>query len=107
MITEINNKQELLIALRNGVIPSERSGEYWEEDEKTKLRQMFWNGKGISEMAVDLQRSENAVIQQLLLMRVLTPPRKMRQSGDHRKRCPRCHTGCPCYNGGYCNVGEL
>lgn len=107
MLERINNTQELLIALRNGEIPSERSGEYWEEDEKSKLKRMFWNGAGISEMAVDLQRSENAVIQQLLLMRVLTPPKNMRQGGEHRKRCPRNHSECPCYNGGYCNAGEL
>ena len=107
MSTQINNMQELLISLRNGEIPSERSGEYWEEDEKAKLRQMFWTGKGISEMAVNLQRSENAVIQQLLLMRVLTPRQSIRQSGDRRKRCPRCHGGCPCFDGGYCNAGAL
>lgn len=106
MIKEINNKQELLIALRNGVIPSERSGEYWEEDEKAKLRQMFWKGKGISEMAVDLQRSENAVVQQLLLMRVLTPPHNTRQSGFRRKRCVYEET-CPNYKGDCCNAGEL
>ena len=107
MSMQINNKQDLLIALRNGEIPSERSGEYWEEGEKKKLEQMFWAGVGISEIAVDLQRSENAVIQQLLLMRVLTPRQSMRQSGDRRKRCPRCHSGCPCFDGGYCNAGTL
>lgn len=106
MSTQINNKQELLIALRNGIIPSERSGEYWEEDEKRTLKEMFWNGTGISEIAVDLQRSENAVIQQLLLMRVLTPPHNTRQSGCRRKRCIYEET-CPDYKGGYCNAGEL
>lgn len=62
-MNEISNEKELLIALRNGVISSERSGEYWSKEEKETLNRLFWDGDGISDIALSLQRSENAVIQ--------------------------------------------
>ena len=105
---EINNEKELLIALRNGVIPSERSGEYWSQEEKETLNRLFWNGTGISDIALSLQRSENAVIQQLIVQKMLTPPGATRsKSRMGRNKCPRCNTSCSNYRGGYCDAGKL
>lgn len=105
-----NDKERLLAAIRNGDLPSERSKEYWSEEEREEVRRKFGAGKGISELALQLQRSENAVIQQLTAMEMLTPP------GRHRRRkkkmpmccCPRCkETACPHYKGGVCCVGAV
>lgn len=43
----------------------EREGDYWDQDEKERLEEMFEDGTGISEMAIRLQRTEPAVIQQI------------------------------------------
>ena len=107
-MNEINNERKLLIALRNGAIPSERSGEYWSKEEKEKMKRMFWNGDGISDIALSLQRSENAIIQQLIVQKMLTPPGAARgRSCMGRNKCPRCNTSCSNYRGGYCNAGKL
>ena len=107
-MNKMNNERKLLIALREGAIPSERSGEYWSKEEKEKMKRMFWNGDGISDIALSLQRSENAVIQQLIVQKMLTPPGAARgRNCMGRNKCPRCNTSCSNYRGGYCNAGKL
>ena len=46
----------------------EREGMYWTEDEKEHLRQFIWDGLDITEIALNLQRTEMAVLQQAQLM---------------------------------------
>ena len=107
-MNEINNERKLLIALREGAIPSERSGEYWSKEEKENLQRMFWNGDGISDIALSLQRSENAIIQQLIILKMLTPPGAARERNCRgEKKCPRSNTKCPNNCGGYCYAGDL
>lgn len=43
----------------------ERRGECWSEEDKGKLSEMFFDNVGITEMAVILQRSETAIMQQI------------------------------------------
>ena len=96
-MNEINNERKLLIALRNG-----------SKEEKETLNRLFWNGDGISDIALSLQRSENAVIQQLIVQKMLTPPGAARgRSRMGRNKCPRCNTSCSNYRGGYCDAGKL
>ena len=54
-----------LRALRNGNRPPQRSGEYWTEDEVQQLTIMFEEGIGISEIAIELDRTEVAIYQQI------------------------------------------
>ena len=92
------NQQTLLAALRRGDRSSERSKEYWEEREDHDLRRDFKDGKGISEIALSLQRSENAVVQRLISMRMLIPPSQRRYRSKQKKKCscPRCaENTCP------------
>lgn len=104
-----NDQKQLLIALRQGNAVSERSESFWGDDEKRQVIQMYDAGIGISEMAMNLQRSENAVVQRLLTQGLLTPPNKKR---NHRRnkpkcRCPQCRLlACPYYNQkeGTCSV---
>ena len=99
-------QSELLISIRTGELSSERSKEYWSDAERDELRRLYWEGTGISEIALLLQRSENAIIQQLISMFLLTPPGKQRKrSPKHFKcQCPRClETGCAyCREDGSC-----
>ena len=58
-------QHESIINLRNGTIKFERSGDYWSDDERDKLKKMFYEGEGITAMAIELQRSEIAIMQQI------------------------------------------
>lgn len=51
--------------MRNRTTRLEREGDYWSEDEKEQLKEMFFDGIGITEIAIRLQRTEPAVIQQI------------------------------------------
>ena len=57
--------KEELIALRKGENHPERSGEYWNKEERQALTRDFMNGTGISDMAIKYQRTELAVVQEL------------------------------------------
>ena len=50
--------------MRNRTANLERAGDYWTEDEKSQLRELFERGVGLSEIAIRLQRTEPAVNQQ-------------------------------------------
>ena len=93
-----NGQQELLMALRSGELPSERSKEYWSDREREQLRHLYESGVGISEIALLLQRSENAVIQQLITMKLLVPDcnKRARKKKRNKCKCPLClEHNCP------------
>ena len=90
--------------MRNRTANLERAGDYWTEDEKNQLRELFERGVGLSEIAIRLQRTEPAVSQQTEKMdlygRGANPSR--RKSGPKppaclcdtceldKSACPRC-----------------
>lgn len=88
-----HDEQELLKAMREGLITPERSREYWGEEEAEQIVNLYTSGMGISEIALELQRSEMAVVQRLITEGLFTPP------GTERKRkpkAPRCLcNSCP------------
>ncbi len=98
-----NHRKELL-ALRNGERAPQRSGEYWTEEELRSLTIKFENGVGISEIAVQLDRTEVAIYQQLEKKGFLANQCKPR---NRRKReritqdclCPFCGNAA-CKSGG-------
>ena len=99
------NKQSMLAALRRGDLLAERSCENWRDEEQEKLLWMFHNGIGISEIAMELQRSEMAIVQRLMDMKVLTSPQNRRSWGPRRKGCScpgHCELDCPYYRDGGC-----
>ena len=65
MFTNEMLKQEAIKNLRRRTNRLEREGEYWTDDEKKKLRDLFDEGIGLSDISLVLQRSERAVIQQV------------------------------------------
>ena len=61
-------RKERVRAMRQRTAQLEREGMYWTEDEKEHLRQSIWDGLDITEIALNLQRTEMAVLQQAQLM---------------------------------------
>ena len=105
MLNHFENEREVLIALREGRIASERSGEYWTDAEKDELIRLFQDGDGISQIAMNLQRSENAIVQQLMVLGVMIPTgtSRTRSSRERKCHCPQCKKWeCPYYQGGIC-----
>lgn len=107
----MTEKQQLLIALRTGEMPVERSGEYWSEEELQLLTRLYCqDGIDISDITLQLGRSELAVCQQLTKLGLLSPQGKPRA----RKKkpltaqclCPLCqvsdcaHCGKECPHAG-------
>ena len=73
-------ERELIRRLRNGAIRLDHEGDVWHDDEKFKVKFMFEEGYGISEIAMEVQRTEHAVMQQIekmdLYQRALNPKRR-------------------------------
>ena len=99
---EIKNKT---IAMRNGEMPLLRDGEYWTDDERSRVRMMFAEGTPVNEIALELQRSERAVYMQISNMNLyIIAPEKMQKHKNgpkepvclcsvcscDRSLCPRC-----------------
>lgn len=82
-----------IIAMRQDGSGLSRDGVYWNEEERIQLLESFHQGLGISEIAVLLQRSERAIMQQLTLFRCFQNETRSRER--HKKLQPKytclCH----------------
>lgn len=80
--------------MRKSAVRLERQGDYWSEEDKENLSKMFSEGVGITEMAVVLQRSESAVMQQIekqdLYLRKQYPCRQKNCSTPAKCLCDAC-----------------
>lgn len=81
--------------MRNHESNQERAGEYWSDDDKRRLKEMFARGIGISEIAIRLQRTEPAVYQQSekmdLYNRKDNPKRRKTAANKNCScHCPTC-----------------
>lgn len=94
--------------LRNRNSRLEREGDYWSLEEKERLMEMFYEGIGLSEIAIRLQRTEPAVCQQIEKMdlygRKDHPRRRRGRMKPHDCLCSICQADdrlCP-----HCNTYE-
>lgn len=106
-IANIEDQRELLAAIRNGELPSERTTAYWTAEERAELEVSYRKGVGISELSLRLQRSETAICQQVIAMglTVTSGSRGPRKTKPSKCSCPRClETKCSNYDekGGLC-----
>lgn len=60
-----NGYEESVKNMRNRTVRLDREGDFWTADEKETLVRKFNEGEGITAMALELQRTESAVIQQI------------------------------------------
>jgi hypothetical protein len=109
----IYDYEQLTKAIREGQVIPERSGEYWCDDEQEKMTNLYNSGVGISQIALELQRSEMAVIQRLITENLLTPPgaaRKRTTKAPHCL-CEECSMRRNCrqrkQNQEVCHAGDL
>ena len=59
------NVQEVIRNVRSGKVHLGREGSYWSDSDVQKIKERFCEGIGISAIALELQRTESAVIQQI------------------------------------------
>lgn len=57
--------KEAIKSMRNRGVRLDREGDIWNQTEKDRMEELFYEGVGISEIAIRLQRTEPAVIQQI------------------------------------------
>lgn len=94
--------EEAIKNMRNRGIRLGREGDIWSQDEKGRLEELFYEGVGISEIAIRLQRTEPAVIQQIekmdLYQRKSYPKRRRpfaRPGGCLCQQCTADRSSCP------------
>lgn len=97
----INLSQKEIAEMHSGKIRMTRDGELWSADEKQKLIDGFYSGLGITELAYIHERTENAIIQQLVLNHCFEDSIKTRKKGKRKKQCLcencglQCSSECP------------
>jgi len=97
MINESESKQAI-INIRTRTTKLERERDYWSEEEREQLRELFYNGTGISEIAIILQRSELTVVEQVKLLGLYSNSSSKKKSGKKHLHClsPNCQND-PCF----------
>lgn len=60
-----NYEKNIVRALRQRMAHLDREGGYWSDSDRELLTSMFEEGYGITEIAIILQRTEPAVVQQI------------------------------------------
>ena len=88
--------------MRNRTVRLDREGDYWTDQEKEQLVRMFRDGEGITTMAICLQRTEPAVMQQIekmdLYQRKTNPSKRKLTAKPPTCLCAACQldsTFCP------------
>ena len=85
-----NGYEESVKNMRNRTVRLDREGDYWTAEEKEALVQKFNEGEGITAMALDLQRTESAVIQQIEALDLFGRKKKNPVSKQPRCLCSNC-----------------
>lgn len=89
----MNTNREQIIALRKGGSPSQHR-DYWTEEERQQLQDLYEEGYGISEMAIIFNRSECAIYNQIEAMGLSQKIRRPRKKSTECK-CSKCNCeGC-------------
>lgn len=85
---------EAVKSMRNRTTRLEHEGDYWSQEERDRLEYLFYTGVGITAIAIQLQRTEPAVAQQIekldLYQRKLNQQRKRSSKGNYGCLCGRC-----------------
>ena len=95
--------KDKVLALRESI--PEKQSSAWTKDEKRQLAEMFYDGVGITEMAIFFERSEPAIINMLDDMKMYVKKQRHRvASMSSACKCPECElfTTGRCEGGKYC-----
>ena len=78
-------------AMRQRTGQMEREGMYWTDEDREKLKMLFCQNIGITDIALELQRTEVAVMQQIQLLnlyeKIRRSPASKKQEGCLCKKC--------------------
>lgn len=86
-LSEAETHERIKKMRENGAV-QERNGDYWSEEDAQQLNSLFYEGVGLSEIAVRTMRTERAVYQKVNSMELFE---KVRQP-----RAPKVNTECLC-----------
>ena len=96
--------KSIVAAIRKGELKMFNEGQSWSDDEKTNLLTEYFSGVDLTTMAYKHQRTESAIMQQLIINNAVKNSTKSRQP-YHKKnecQCYRCkQRGTP--NCNYCD----
>jgi len=102
----LENNTEMIKSLRNRTVRLEHEGDYWTAEENERLKRMFSDNIGISEISLTLQRTEPAVMQQIEKLDLYgrkANPKRRKKNKKGRCPCERCqYTETTCPYGGNC-----
>ena len=84
MVSE--NLTECVKNMRSRTVRLDREGDYWTKEERDELVRLFYEGVGITSIALILQRTESAIIQQIEAMD-LFGRRKGKNTPSKQPRC--------------------
>ena len=99
-IQSSSSKAEQVRKMRDRTEPVDRQQEYWTDDELQRLESMFYEGVGITDMALTLQRSEMAVVNRITgYYRRVRAPRQNKAECQCRKCTYYIDGKCTCPNG--------
>lgn len=80
--------------MRNNAMPLEKNRDYWSKEDYEKLNELFDQNYGITEIALNMRRTERAVYQQMLKQGLFEA--KNRRWRERKAKCI-CHK-CPVKN---------
>lgn len=93
---------EAVTSMRNRTVRMDCEGDYWTEEEKEQLVKLFREGEGITAIAIRLQRTEPAIMQQIekmdLYRRKEAPLRRKSDPKPPACLCANCQldpASCP------------
>lgn len=85
-----NGYEESVKSMRNRTVRLDRHGDYWTAEEKEVLAQKFYEGEGITAMALEFQRTESAIIQQIEALDLFGRKKKNSSTKPPRCLCSDC-----------------
>lgn len=91
------SRAELIRGMRQRTIIMEREGEYWTEDERKQLRELFKRNNDLTDIALALRRTEMAVVQQIQSLGLFEKARrrKVKATVCPCEKCKARNGGCP------------
>lgn len=90
-------QHQLIRAMRQRIAQLDREGNYWTDDERKHLRELFYGGIGITAIALELRRTESAVMQQIQSLNLYEKVRRVSGiKGQDDCLCVRCKNKANC-----------
>lgn len=98
--------EDHIASIRRGETKLERAGKYWTEEEREQLQKLYEMGEDLTDLMLQFQRYENAILEQLKSLHMLAPTQTPRLRGpdNPRCKCKKCKMkDCPnCGKETYC-----